>query len=192
MMHWNPRFRCAGILVALAALALAAPAGAATFVNMELPQLVAESDAVIEGRVTQVDSFWNENGTIIVTEAIVQVDDKIAGKSEDWIRVRVPGGEVDGYTIQAPGFPTLALDERVVLFVRRGDSRGDSLQITGHALGKYRVVEEGGDAIARPTTDSGAVLVAPGGARSEAPQSLSLDRLKDDIRDAARALELNR
>lgn len=190
-MHENPRFRAAGILVAAAALAFAMPAGAATFVDMKIPELIAESDAVVEGRVTLVESFWNENGTVIVTEAVIEVDDKILGKSDDAIRVRVPGGEVDGYTIEAPGFPTLALDERVVLFVNRPQG-GGAFQITGHPLGKYRVVEEGGDQIARPTVDSGAVVVSPQGGRVQAPQALSLDRLKDDIRDAARAYGLNR
>lgn len=192
MMQVNPRFRAAGILVAAAALALAMPAGAATFVDMELPELVAGSDAVIEGRVVEVESFWDENGAVIVTEALIQVDDKIAGKSEDWIRVRVPGGEVDGYTIQAPGFPTLALDERVVLFVHRPAEGGDALRITGNPLGKYRVVEEGGEQLARPTVDSGAVLVSPRGGRTEAPQALSLERLKEDIREAVRAYGLDR
>ena len=124
-------------------------------------------------------------------EAVIEVDDKILGKSEDEIRVRVPGGEVDGYTIEAPGFPTLSLDERVVLFVNR-PAGGGAFGITGHPLGKYRVVEEGGDQIARPSVESGAVLVSPRGGRVEAPQALSLDRLKDDIRDAARAYGLDR
>lgn len=190
-MYVNLRFRSAGILVVAAALAFAMPAGAATFVDMKIPQLVAESDAVIEGRVIEVDSFWNENGTVIVTEAVVQVDETIVGNSARTLRVRVPGGEVGGYTIQAPGFPTLSIDERVVLFVHRAED-GHGLRITGNPLGKYRVVEEGGDQIARPTVDSGAVLVSPGGGRTAAPQALSLDRLKDDIRDAARSLELNR
>lgn len=192
MMYSNPRFRRAGILVVAAALALAAPAGAATFIDMELPELVAESDAVVEGRVVQVDSFWHENGLVIVTEAVIEVDDKIAGKADNWIRVRVPGGEVDGYTIQVPGFPTLALDERVVLFVHRPEGRGEAYQITGHPLGKYRVVEEGGDQIARPAAESGALLVSPTGGPTEAPKALSLDRLKEDVRDAARAFGLNR
>lgn len=192
MMHMDPRFRAAGILAVAAALAFAMPAGGATFVDMDLPQLIAESDAVIEGRVTQVESFWDENGVVIVTEALIAVDDKIAGKSEDWIRVRVPGGEVNGYTIEAPGFPTLAADERVVLFVQRPADGGEALRITGNPLGKYRIVEEGGDQIARPTVDSGAVLVSPDGGRTEAPQALSLDRLKEDIREAVRAYGLDR
>lgn len=191
MMHANPRFRV-GILAAAAALAFAMPAGAATFVDMELPQLVAESDAVIEGRVTQVESFWDEKGLVIVTEALIAVDDKIAGKSDDWIRVRVPGGEVGGYRIDAPGFPTLAADERVVLFVQRPADGGEAFRITGNPLGKYRIVEEGGDQIARPTVDSGAVLVSPHGGRTEAPRALSLDRLKEDIREAVRAYGLDR
>lgn len=191
MMQVKPRFRCTGILVAAAVLALAVPVGASTFIKMEIPELVAESDAVIEGRVIGTESFWDEKGLLIVTEAEIQVDDRIVGKSDDTIRVRVPGGEVGGYIIQAPGFPTFEADERVVLFVHRGDIPG-ALRVTGHSLGKYRVVEEGGEQVARPTVDSGALLVSPSGARTAAPLALSLERLKEDVRDAARAYGLNR
>lgn len=191
MMQSHERFRNAGILALLAALAIAGPASGSTFVDMEIPELVAASDAVIEGRVTEVESFWNENGTVIVTEAVVEVTDTLAGKSEGWVRVRTVGGEVDGYTIQAPGFPTLERDERVVLFLERSAAE-DAFRITGHPLGKYRVVEEAGEQIARPTVDDGAVLVSPQGGLAEAPRALSLDRLKEDVRDAARLLGQNR
>lgn len=196
MMDWNPRFRCTGVLVVAAVLALAVPAGAATFIDMEIPELVAESEAVIEGRVIETESFWDEKGLVIVTEAVIQVDEAIVGKSEKQIRVRVPGGEVGGYIIQAPGFPTFERDERVVVFVHRPDTgdglRDEALRVTGHPLGKYRVVEEGGLRMARPTVDSNVLLVSPSGGRTEAPRALSLDRLKEDVRDAARAVGLNR
>lgn len=191
MMYSTERFRIAGVVALLVALAAAAPAGGATFIDMEIPQLVAESEAVIEGRVVDVQSFWDEKGVVIVSEALIQVDDAIAGRSEGWIKVRTVGGEVGGYTVQAPGFPTLVQDERVVLFLSRG--RGEeAFGITGHPLGKYRVVEEGGDQIARPSVDDGAVLVAPPGGLATVPQALSLDRLKEDIRDAARLLGQSR
>jgi len=192
MMYWNERFRTAGVIALLVALAAAAPASGATFIDMEIPELVAASDAVIEGRVVDVQSFWDEKGAVIVSEATVQVDDKIVGKSEDWIRVRTVGGEVGGYTIQAPGFPTLDLDERVVLFVQRPGDGEEAFRITGHPLGKYRVVEDGGEQIARPSVDDGAVLVSPRGGPATAPRALSLDRLKEDVRDAASLLGLNR
>ena len=192
MMDWNERFRPAGVIALLVALAAAAPASGATFIDMEIPELVAASDAVVEGRVVDVVSFWDEKGVVIVTEAVVQVDDKIVGKSDDWVRVRTVGGEVGGYTIQAPGFPTLGQDERVVLFLSRPARDGEAYGITGHPLGKYRVVEDTGEQIARPSVDDGAVLVSPRGGPATVPQALSLDRLTEDIRDAASLLGLNR
>lgn len=192
MMYWTERSRTAGVIALLVALAAAAPASGATFVDMEIPELVAASDAVIEGRVVDVKSQWDEQGIVIVSEALIQVDDKIVGKSEDWVTVRVVGGEVGGYTIQAPGFPTLDQDERVVLFLSRSGRGDDSYGITGHPLGKYRVVEDAGEQIARPSVDDGAVLVSPRGGPATVPQALSLDRLKEDIRDAARLLGQSR
>lgn len=188
MMDWNERFRNAGVIALLVALAAAAPASGATFVDMEITDLVAASDAVIEGRVVDVKSFWDEQGVVILSEALIQVDDKIVGKSDDWVTVRTVGGEVGGYTIQAPGFPTLDRDERVVLFLRRSGDQADSYGITGHPLGKYRVVEDTGEQIARPSVDDGAVLVSPRGGPVSVPRALTLDRLKEDIRDAARLL----
>lgn len=192
MMHSKDRFRYAGLFALVLAVAIAAPASGSTFVHMELPQLVEASDAVIEGRVVEVESFWDEKGTVIVTEAVIQVADQIAGHTDDWIRVRTWGGEVDGYTVEAPGFPTFDRGERLVLFVHRPETGRGALRVTGYQLGKYRVVEEAGRMVARPTVDSGAVLLSPGGGRAEVPRALTLDRLKEDIRDAARTAGLNR
>jgi hypothetical protein len=192
MMYWTERYRTAGVIALLVALAAAAPASGATFVDMEIPELVAESDAVIEGRVVEIRSFWDDKGVVIVSEAVIQVDDKIVGKSEDWVTVRTVGGEVGGYNVQAPGFPTLDQDERVVLFLSRPAAEGDAYGITGHPLGKYRVVEDAGEQIARPSVDDGAVLVSPRGGPVSVPRALTLDRLKEDIRDAARLVGQDR
>jgi hypothetical protein len=62
MMYWAERFRPAGVIALLVALAAAAPASGATFIDMEIPELVAASDAVVEGRVVDVVSFWDEKG----------------------------------------------------------------------------------------------------------------------------------
>ncbi len=64
--------------VAIACL-VALPASASTFVAMTPHELVAQADAVIQGRVADLRSFWSESGRIIVTEALIDVEEALVG-----------------------------------------------------------------------------------------------------------------
>lgn len=178
------------IVVSMVVIA-AGPAAASTFLAMELPSLVAEADAVVEGRVLKVDSFWEPTGTVIVSEAMVQVEDAVVGSTPTVVIVRTFGGTVDGYTVEAHGFPVFAADDRVLLFLEQdGDDR---MRVTGYQQGHYRLVsggsgpgDRGGDT-AVPTTDLGASLLTADGRQAPAPSQLPLAELKDLIRaDAVR------
>lgn len=173
------------IVVSMVVIA-AGPAAASTFLAMELPSLVAEADAVVQGRVLKVDSFWEPTGTVIVSEAMVQVEDAVVGSTPTVVIVRTFGGTVDGYTVEAHGFPVFAADDRVLLFLEQdGDDR---MRVTGYQQGHYRVVpgDRGGET-AVPTTDLGASLLTADGRQAPAPKQLPLAELKDLIRaDAAR------
>ena len=64
------------VWLALFAMMLAViPAGASTFQALSRGELKAQSDAVVQGKVLQVNSFWSNSGRVIVTEAMVQVDE---------------------------------------------------------------------------------------------------------------------
>ncbi len=175
------------IAVLSGALLLAvAPAMASTFLAMNPDELVAKSEAVVEGTVLKVDSFWEKSGRVIVSEAVIEVADTITGKSVERVTVRTFGGEVDGYVVEASGFPRFQTGERVVLFLHR-DSNDKSVRVTGYQLGHYRVVERGGTKPAMPTFE-GARLLSKSGGEVAAPEALPLSELKQNIEDSARKL----
>jgi hypothetical protein len=117
---------------------------------------------------------------------MVQVEETVLGETPTVVVVRTFGGTVDGYTVEAHGFPVFAAGDRVLLFVEQdGDDR---MRVTGYQQGHYRVVagDRAGDR-AVPTNDLGASLLTADGRQAPAPQELPLAELKDLIRaDAVR------
>lgn len=172
-----------GVLVM--ALVAAVPAAGSTFLAMGRTDLVRQADAVVEGRVLKVDSFWEPTGTVIVSEAMIQVEETVFGKTPTLVRVKTFGGEVDGYTVEAHGFPVFAADERVLLFLEPAGE--DLMRVTGYQQGHYRLVagENGDQAV--PTVDAGTNMLFADGSAAPAPRSQPLAELKSQIRaDAAR------
>ncbi|HEX9945739.1 MAG TPA: hypothetical protein VGG03_27340 [Thermoanaerobaculia bacterium] len=167
-----------GVLV----LALAAiPVGASTFLAMSRGELVAQSDAVVQGRVLKVNSFWTPSGRVIATEALVQVEETVKGKAPGVVVVRTFGGTVGGFTIEAHGFPKFAVNDHVLLFLHGAN---DTAEVTGYQLGHYRVIrDKAGVEMAVPTFDAN--LVGRDGRPAAAPKAMRLDALKDLIRAEA-------
>lgn len=169
------------VWLAVFALVLASiPAGASTFVAMTRGELVAQSNAVVEGEVLKINSFWSPNGSLIVTEAMVQVSDRIAGEAPSVVIVKTFGGQVGGYNVEAHGFPTFGVGERVVLFLQ--NQADGTAEVTGYRQGQYRVVREAGVEMAIPTLEAGVNLVRPDGATVARPKAQRLDALKASVR----------
>ena len=83
--------RLHGLGVVALVLALVVPAGASTFLALSRQELVAQSDAVVQGRVLKVSSFWGQEGRVIMTEALIQIEEKIRGNAPTVVRVRTFG-----------------------------------------------------------------------------------------------------
>jgi len=174
----------------LSALVLAAalPAAASTFLAATPEELVAQSDAVVQGRVLQVDSFWSPSGRLIVTEAMVQVEEAVTGRAPSVVVLRTAGGTVGGYTIQAHGFPEFKVNDRLLLFIRNGEPGN----VVGYRQGQYRIALSQGVEMALPTVEAGVRLLTPDGRQAASPQPVRLDVLKDRIRDAGARRPLRR
>lgn len=170
-------------LVALA-LAVAVPAGASTFVGLTHDEMVAQSDAVVEGEVLNVHSFWSRSGRLIVTEAIVRVNETIVGEAPTSIILRTFGGTVGGYTVEAHGFPKFEKGQKLLLFV---DNQADgTAEVTGYRQGQYQIVRDrAGVNMAVPTLEPGVRLLTRDGRAAARPQAVQLDVLKNQIRGAA-------
>ena len=165
-------------------VAAAVPASASIFVAMDRAELVAASQAVVVGQVVGARSFWNEDATAILTEAVVRVDETVAGESPRFVTVRTFGGTVGSLRIEAHGFPTFREGQRMVLFL---DGVGAIAEVVGYQQGQYRIVTRASDGIdvAVPSVDGGATLVRMDGSRAERPRAMALSALVESIRTAA-------
>jgi hypothetical protein len=177
--------RLVSIGILLLVVAAATPGGASTFLRMTPGELVRGSAAVVQGEVLKVSSFWEPSGRIIVTEAMVQVQEKILGEAPSVVVVRTFGGTVNGYTVEAHGFPKFQAGERVLLYLE-AEKDGVS-RVNGYQQGHYRIVrDKAGVELAVPTLDEGASVITRDGRPAAAVKTVRLDLLKASIRDEAR------
>lgn len=163
------------------ALLATVPAAASTFMAMSQGELVAQSDAVVVGEVLQVQSFRDETGSFVITEAMVQVQETLTGSADSVVVVRTAGGTVDGYTVVAHGFPQFEEGERVVLFL--SEDGAEASKVVGYRLGQYRVVTNSrGVEVALPTLEPGVQLLTESGAPAPRPRAMTLDTLREQVR----------
>ena len=179
------------VVVALVLAAALQPLSASTFIAMGVRDLVGASEAVVEAEVLKVESYWSASGRLIVTEAMVRVQDLVAGEAPSVIRVKTFGGTVDGYTIEAHGFPIFAKGERLVLFLEADDVEG-MMRVTGYQQGQYRI-ERGNDGVEKAVSaiEEGANLVTPSNRTVYHPRVLPVVDLKNLVRSEAARLAGN-
>ncbi|HEX6898120.1 MAG TPA: hypothetical protein VF789_00330 [Thermoanaerobaculia bacterium] len=177
------RFSWIGLV--LLAVAVVAPAAASTFVALDQRELVAQSDAVVQGRILKVSSFWSPSGRVILTEVMVQVEEKILGEAPGVVILRTAGGTVGGYTVEAHGFPSFKVGDRAVLFLRNS---ANVAEVTGYRQGQYDIVrDKAGVEMAVPSLGPGVRLLHRDGTPAAAPKAVRLDEFKAQLRaEAAR------
>jgi hypothetical protein len=160
-------------------LAAVVPAAASTFIALSHHELVSQSDAVIQGRVLKVSSFWDPTGRVIVSEALIQVEEKVRGNAPSVVKVKTFGGKVGDYTVEAHGFPKFAVNDHVLLFLQNAN---ETAEVTGYRQGQWRIVNDKGVQMAVPTVDGGATLLGRDGRPAAGQKALRLDTFKDMIR----------
>jgi hypothetical protein len=178
------------LLLGVALVLAAAPALGSTFLHMSHADLARHANAVVVGNVLSVESFWNKPGRVIVTEAMVEVEDAIAGDAPSVVVVRTFGGTVNGYTVEAHGFPTFTKGERLLLFLENDAREPGTTRVVGYQEGKYRVVvDRNGVELAVPTVDEGARLLTADGKPAPEPKTMRLADFRAEIRDLVERAE---
>jgi len=171
-------------------LLLAVPASGSTFLHMSRAELAAKASAVVVGDVLSVESFWTKDGRVIVTEAMVEVEDAILGETPSVVVVRTFGGTVNGYTVEAHGFPTFEKGQRLLLFLEQDKAEPgatDATRVLGYQEGMYRVaLDKAGREVAHPTVDAGARLLTADGKVAPLPRPILLDDLRGEVRELGR------
>lgn len=127
----------AGWCAALVGVALVATSAHAMMLRVDPDELAGQSLDVIEGRVIERESRWNDARTHIYTYITIQVDESWAGTSRAGSRVVITtkGGSADGIGQWVEHEPVFGDDESVLLFVE--STPDGSLRCVQATQGKY-------------------------------------------------------
>jgi hypothetical protein len=112
------------IALAIAA-GIAAPAGATTLIRAGMEKLVAENSTIVVGDVVDSNSYWNADGSFILTDVRFAVSQVLKGRSQDReIKITLMGGRVGDLTTLIIGGPELVPGRSYVLFLNNEDLPG--------------------------------------------------------------------
>ena len=115
----------------------ALPAGA-TQILLQTPSEMGElSELVVQGRVSEVRSFWNASGTKILTEVRVEILESHKGFARNSVRIVQLGGEVDGVRMSVAGRLSWHAGEEVLVFL--DEMKDENFRVAGFSQGKYLV-----------------------------------------------------
>jgi len=170
-------------------VAAAAPASATTLRKMDLPELVATADRIVDARAVDSVVYWDADGLQIFTDTTFEVISEAKGQGPATLVVSLLGGRIGEADMQAEGAPIFSIGDEVVLFaLDRGDGKNN---LVGYTQGVMRVVDE---AAPNSTTVKMAVSEVPLGVTyvqsvagqavevRPSPMRAPLDTLLTDIR----------
>lgn len=179
-----------GLLGVALAVSAVAPAGATVLIRQDLADLVTANRAVVVGEVLDTNSYWNAEGTFILTDVRVGVTEVLKGSVEDSVlTLTLMGGTVGELTTLIVGGPELAPGGSYLLFVNEEDLPGAQRvpTVRDHVQGVFDVEWKNGElravsqAVRFPLEpDHRGLALPPGGA-----EGLSLDGLAQSIRQLA-------
>jgi len=134
---------CGGLTLALAAAA-AAPSGATSLIRQSLDGLVAGNATIVVGQVLDAHSYWNEDGTFILTDLRIKATDVLKGDpKDDEFTVTLLGGSVGDLTTLIVGGAELIPGKPYVLFLDEEDLPGvrSVRTVLHHSQGVFEVVK---------------------------------------------------
>ena len=130
----------AGVAVVLCA-ATGDRTSATILLKQDVESLRRLSESVVHARVVEIESAWNPQKSMIFTDVTLEVIETLYGVPRKHVVVRVPGGTVDGFTLEMSEAPVFRLDEEVVVFLSRW--RDGRPMVAGYSQGLAEVVAGG-------------------------------------------------
>lgn len=132
------------LIVVAAFLFLSGPslATATMILPRDLGTMTKASTDIVRGRVVAIESRWNDDRTLIVTDVRLAVTETFKGKAATEVTLELLGGRVEDLALDVVGSPSFALGEDVVVFATAG--KGGRLRLPSLAQDKL-TVEQGSD-----------------------------------------------
>lgn len=114
-----------GAMAFAIAASVVAPAGATTLIRESLDELVRSNRTIVVGEVVDVHSYWNADGTFILTDVRVAAHDVLKGNVQNReLTLTIMGGRVGETTTLIIGNPELIPGNSYVLFLNEEDLPG--------------------------------------------------------------------
>lgn len=175
------------ILVLLLVLTLpgAAPSVMATvLVPAEFREIVAGSQVIVHGRVTDVSAEWTPDRRRIDSIVTIEVGTYLKGGPAERVTFRAPGGQIGRYKSITVGAPEFRPGDEAIFFLTA--RRPAMARVFGMSQGLYRIrVDRAGRRVVVPPAVIAHAdtprIVARGGADR---RSLPLDDFAAQVRDA--------
>ena len=114
-----------------------ADVSASRVVHMSARQMADNSVLVVTGRVSGVESYWNEKNTKIFTKTTITIDETFKGDRRARIELIQLGGIVGNIKVNVEGALKWTEDEEVLLFLEPYDA--GTYQVSGLSQGKFLV-----------------------------------------------------
>jgi hypothetical protein len=166
------------LLFGLTISALLVHDASAQLARMTLDDLAKASTSIVHGQATASRTVWNSEGTQILTEVTVQVQDQLKGSGGSTTVITIPGGQIGNVIYEVSDMPTIDEGEEVLVFVWQHPS-GRNL-VTGGTQGKLLV--ERASTLALPqVTGMFGLARTDAGKNGGAETALSLADLKTRI-----------
>ena len=176
----------ATVFALLAFAFIARPASASVVIPPADDDLIAHADAVIIGRVADIESHDDQQGKLS-TYITITIDEVLKGTlAQSTLTIRELGGQVGGLMGWVFANPEYSVGERVLLFL---DQRGDgTLRVMHFYLGKFSIVTDpaSGDLVAVRPLPEEVTVIAPPGAKAAGVALGAVGRGLDDFREHIR------
>ncbi len=101
-----------------------------------LEEQAGQAEGIYLGRVLEQKSYWNEEGTLILTDYTIAVRTTIAGAARSRLVITEVGGEVGDIGLMIPGAASYSVGEEAVIFTHREAGR---LMTLHFEQGRYKV-----------------------------------------------------
>lgn len=132
-----------GLMAFAMAVGVVAPASATTLIRADVDKLVADNATIVVGEVLDVNSYWNTDGTFILTDVRVSVAGVLKGRLEsNEFTVTLMGGQVGDLTTLIIGGAQLTPGRSYVMFLNKENLPGadDVLTVREHCQGVFDLV----------------------------------------------------
>ena len=119
------------------------PLSATVVLKMSMEDITTSSEEIIQGKVKEITSQWNEEKTLIYSEIKIEVKEVIKGENKrKEIVIRQLGGKVGDLRLKVIGMPVFQEEEEVILFLKKDKKQLKKFYVNGLFQGKFAIKKE--------------------------------------------------